>query len=107
MNEFFPFSKRRRDDRRPCRLRADHWPRVSHVLCRLGVRKMAPDCLDRLRAGHYFARPAGILVVLFIYFGSSQLLLTLSDGFTLHLGFTQIPVQMEIETLTSVRSCAA
>ncbi|WP_346253011.1 ABC transporter permease subunit, partial [Salmonella enterica] len=38
-----------------------------------------------------------ILVVLFIYFGSSQLLLTLSDGFTLHLGFTQIPVQMEIE----------
>lgn len=36
-------------------------------------------------------------MVLFIYFGSSQLLLTLSDGFTLHLGFTQIPVQMEIE----------
>ena len=31
-----------------------------------------------------------ILVVLFIYFGSSQLLLTLSDGFT-------IPVQMQIE----------
>ena len=28
-----------------------------------------------------------ILVVLFIYFGSSQLLLTLSDGFTLNLGF--------------------
>jgi arginine transport system permease protein len=37
-----------------------------------------------------------ILVVLFIYFGSSQLLLTLSDGFTLNLGF-QIPVQMQIE----------
>ncbi len=40
-----------------------------------------------------------ILVVLFIYFGSSQLLLTLSDGFTIPLGFTQIPVQMQIEKL--------
>ncbi len=38
-----------------------------------------------------------ILVVLFIYFGSSQPLLTLSDGFTIPLGFTQIPVQMQIE----------
>ncbi|MTD40569.1 arginine ABC transporter permease ArtQ [Erwinia sp. CPCC 100877] len=38
-----------------------------------------------------------ILVVLFIYFGSSQLLLTLSDGFTLNLGFARIPVQVEIE----------
>lgn len=38
-----------------------------------------------------------ILVVLFIYFGSSQLLLTLSNGFILHLGFEQILVQMEIE----------
>ena len=38
-----------------------------------------------------------ILVVLFIYFGSSQLLLTLSDGFTINLGFVQIPVQMDIE----------
>ena len=38
-----------------------------------------------------------ILVVLFIYFGSSQLLLTLSDGFTINLGFAQIPIQMQIE----------
>lgn len=38
-----------------------------------------------------------ILVVLFIYFGSSQLLLLLSDGFTLNLGFIQLPVQVEIE----------
>lgn len=38
-----------------------------------------------------------ILVVLFVYFGASQLLLTLSDGFTLHLGFTTLPVQMAIE----------
>ena len=38
-----------------------------------------------------------ILVVLFIYFGSSQLLLTLADGFTINLGFVQIPVQMQIE----------
>ena len=36
-------------------------------------------------------------MVLFIYFGSSQLLLTLSDGFTINLGFAQIPVQMQIE----------
>lgn len=38
-----------------------------------------------------------ILVVLFIYFGASQLLLTLSDGFTLNLGIVQIPVQVAIE----------
>lgn len=38
-----------------------------------------------------------ILVVLFIYFGASQLLLMLADGFTLHLGLTQIPVQLDIE----------
>ncbi|SFT53489.1 L-arginine ABC transporter membrane protein [Kosakonia arachidis] len=38
-----------------------------------------------------------ILVVLFIYFGASQLLLTLSDGFTINLGVVQIPVQVQIE----------
>lgn len=38
-----------------------------------------------------------ILVVLFIYFGASQLLLTLSDGFTLNLGVVQIPIQVTIE----------
>ncbi|MFK8256713.1 arginine ABC transporter permease ArtQ [Erwinia sp. AnSW2-5] len=38
-----------------------------------------------------------ILVVLFIYFGASQLLLTLSDGFTVNLGFIQIPIQVAIE----------
>ncbi|EOV9675656.1 ABC transporter permease subunit, partial [Cronobacter turicensis] len=38
-----------------------------------------------------------ILVVLFIYFGSSQLLLTLSDGFTIPLGFASIPVQVQID----------
>ena len=38
-----------------------------------------------------------ILVVLFIYFGSSQLLLILADGFTLNLGVVQIPIQVEIE----------
>ncbi|BCQ44061.1 hypothetical protein ERHA55_15880 [Erwinia rhapontici] len=36
-------------------------------------------------------------MVLFIYFGASQLLLTLSDGFTVNLGFVQIPVQVAIE----------
>lgn len=38
-----------------------------------------------------------ILVVLFIYFGSSQLLLLLSDGFTLNLGIVKIPVQMQLK----------
>ncbi|VTT28354.1 Arginine ABC transporter [Klebsiella pneumoniae] len=38
-----------------------------------------------------------ILVVLFVYFGASQLLLTLSDGFNINLGFTRIPVQVNIE----------
>lgn len=38
-----------------------------------------------------------ILVVLFVYFGASQLLLTLSDGFTLNLGIVQIPIQVAIE----------
>ncbi|CCG86783.1 arginine ABC transporter permease ArtQ [Erwinia piriflorinigrans] len=38
-----------------------------------------------------------ILVVLFIYFGASQLLLTLSDGFTINLAFVQIPIQVNIE----------
>ncbi len=37
-----------------------------------------------------------ILVVLFIYFGSSQLLLTLSDGFTINLYLFQIPVKLNI-----------
>ncbi len=38
-----------------------------------------------------------ILVVLFIYFGASQLLLILSDGFTLNFGLFQLPIQMQIE----------
>ncbi|KAA9001065.1 arginine ABC transporter permease ArtQ [Affinibrenneria salicis] len=38
-----------------------------------------------------------ILVVLFIYFGSSQLLLLLADGFTLNLYLVQIPIRMEID----------
>ncbi|RLM27304.1 arginine transporter permease subunit ArtQ [Brenneria alni] len=38
-----------------------------------------------------------ILVVLFIYFGSSQLLLMLADGFTLNLYLVQIPVKLDIE----------
>jgi arginine transport system permease protein len=38
-----------------------------------------------------------ILVVLFIYFGSSQLLLTLSDGFDLNLYLFQIPVKLPLD----------
>ncbi|ARJ40596.1 arginine transporter permease subunit ArtQ [Pantoea alhagi] len=38
-----------------------------------------------------------ILVVLFIYFGASQLLLTLSDGFVINLGLVSLPVQMQID----------
>lgn len=58
---------------------------------------MAPCGMAGDRHRDDFTRPTGNLVVLFIYFGSSQLLLTLSDGFTLNLGFVQIPVQMQIE----------
>ncbi|MFD1802975.1 arginine ABC transporter permease ArtQ [Mixta tenebrionis] len=38
-----------------------------------------------------------ILVVLFIYFGASQLLLTLSDGFVINFGLFTLPVQMQID----------
>ncbi|MGV3345075.1 arginine ABC transporter permease ArtQ [Enterobacteriaceae bacterium LUAb1] len=38
-----------------------------------------------------------ILVVLFIYFGASQLLLTLSEGFIINLGVITFPVQRQIE----------
>ncbi|EIC84838.1 arginine ABC transporter permease ArtQ [Serratia sp. M24T3] len=38
-----------------------------------------------------------ILVVLFIYFGSSQLLLTLSDGFDINLYLFQIPVKLPVD----------
>lgn len=38
-----------------------------------------------------------ILVVLFVYFGASQLLLTLSDGFTVNLGMFSFPVQVNIQ----------
>ncbi|QHM76070.1 Arginine ABC transporter permease protein ArtQ [Mixta theicola] len=38
-----------------------------------------------------------ILVVLFIYFGASQLLLTLSDGFVINFGLSTLPVQMQID----------
>lgn len=39
-----------------------------------------------------------ILVVLFIYFGSSQLLLILADGFTLSVGGAELPIKLNIET---------
>ncbi|QHM70441.1 arginine ABC transporter permease ArtQ [Mixta intestinalis] len=38
-----------------------------------------------------------ILVVLFIYFGASQLLLMLSDGFVINFGLFTLPVQMQID----------
>lgn len=38
-----------------------------------------------------------ILVVLFIYFGSSQLLIMLSEGFEVNLVFWQLNIQMEID----------
>ncbi len=38
-----------------------------------------------------------ILLVLFIYFGASQLLLTLSDGFTLNVGGFSVSIKMPIE----------
>ncbi|NIG87927.1 arginine ABC transporter permease ArtQ [Serratia symbiotica] len=40
-----------------------------------------------------------ILVVLLIYFGSSQLLLILSDGFSLNLGLCQLTIKLTIDNL--------
>ncbi|SUH38444.1 arginine transporter permease ArtQ [Salmonella enterica subsp. enterica] len=48
-----------------------------------------------------------ILVVLFIYFGSSQLLLTLSDGLPSISALRRSRCKWRLRTLTSVRSCAA
>jgi arginine transport system permease protein len=48
-----------------------------------------------------------ILVVLFIYFGSSQLLLTLSDGLRSILALRRSRCRCRLKTLTSARSCAA
>lgn len=58
---------------------------------------MAPGGMGELGLVTILRGLPEILVVLFIYFGSSQLLLTLADGFTINLGFVQIPVQMQIE----------
>src|SRR5471030_943732 len=38
-----------------------------------------------------------ILVVLFIYFGTSQLLVVLADGFSLNLGLFQLPIKLPID----------
>ncbi|MDR3432386.1 MAG: arginine ABC transporter permease ArtQ [Rouxiella aceris] len=38
-----------------------------------------------------------ILVVLFIYFGSSQLLMTLADGFSINLYLFQLPIKLPID----------
>jgi len=45
-----------------------------------------------------------ILVVLSIYFGSSQLLLTLSDGFTINLGSCRSQCRWTLRTSTLARS---
>lgn len=46
-----------------------------------------------------------ILVVLFIYFGASQLLLSLSDGFTLHFGHYQFSVSLPADINISPFLC--
>jgi len=46
-----------------------------------------------------------ILVVLFIYFGASQLLLTLSDGFTLHFGHYQFSASLPADINISPFLC--
>lgn len=70
---------------------------AGDVLCGVGVREMVPRHWTGSALVTVLRGLPEILVVLFIYFGSSQLLLTLSDGFTVNLGFAQIPVQMQIE----------
>ncbi|QWA12692.1 arginine ABC transporter permease ArtQ [Sodalis ligni] len=46
-----------------------------------------------------------ILVVLFIYFGASQLLLTLSDGFTLNLAGYHLPLSLPADVNVSPFIC--
>ncbi|STG53980.1 arginine transport system permease [Escherichia coli] len=58
---------------------------------------MASCRVGRFSAGNHSAWPARNSGGAVYHFGSSQLLLTLSDGFTINLGFVQIPVQMDIE----------
>lgn len=58
---------------------------------------MASCRVGRFSAGNHSAWPARNSGGAVYLFGSSQLLLTLSDGFTINLGFVQIPVQMDIE----------
>ena len=70
---------------------------AGDVLCGMGICKVVPCRRTGSALVTVLRGLPEILVVLFIYFGSSQLLLTLSDGFTLNLGVVQIPVQMQIE----------
>ncbi len=84
-------------------LRAHHRPCAGDAVCRAGVSEMAPAGMARNRRGHGSAWTTGI-VVLFIYFGSSQLLLTLSDGFTINLALCRFRHRCRLKTSTSVRS---
>ncbi len=58
---------------------------------------MAPGSLACNRHSDHPARATGNSGGAVYLFRLFQLLLTLSDGFTIPLGFTQIPVQMQIE----------
>ncbi len=55
----FSISKRRRDDRRPCRLRARHRPGPGDALCGTGVSEMAPGSLACNRHSDHPARATG------------------------------------------------
>ncbi len=67
------------------------------ALCGTGVSEMAPGSLACNRHSDHPARATGNSGGAVYLFRLFQLLLTLSDGFTIPLGFTQIPVQMQIE----------
>lgn len=91
LNErIFSISKRRRDDRRPCRLRPIIGLVLAMLFAVLESVKLRPIAWLATGIVTLLRGLPEILVVLFIYFGSSQLLLTLSDGFTINLGFVQI-----------------
>ncbi|MNR05173.1 hypothetical protein D3C85_1211860 [compost metagenome] len=55
----FSISKRRRDDRRPCRLCTHNRPGAGDDLCGVGVSQMASHRMDRLGAGDRSAWAAG------------------------------------------------
>ncbi len=91
------------DDRRPavCALISLALRQLG-VLCRLGVRKMAPDCPIGSALVTILRRSPEILVVLFIYFGLATPAYAVRTGFNSSISAYADPGKWRLRTLTSV-----